>query len=457
MLQYRIITVILGMVGLIPLATHAETLTLAEALALTYQTNPQLDAQRAALRATDEGVAEANAGWRPQISVSGSYGYETFHQPAQPLFGVGGISDYHPTTGDVSVTEPLFRGGRTYAEISKAKALVKAGRAQLAATEESVLLSAVTAYMDVVRDEATVNFKRNAVSTLQTEFKAAQEGKEIGELTRTDVAQSQARLSGAEADLVTTEGQLAVSRSNFEHVIGRPAETLEDEPSPAKLPADENAVVTAATQLNPQLVAARETARASDYAVDDAIGALMPQLSVSGQYVYTQGSPNNLAPGTERYTTVLGQVTVPIYQGGSEEAAVRQAKQQRSQAEYLITDSERQATDAAHSAWQAYTAAEAAIHSNEAQLEANRIAFEGVKREQQIGSRTVLDVLNAEQEMLNSEVAVVQAKHDAVVAAYGVLSAMGQLTAQGLALKVQIYDPKAYYDDNESRWFGLGD
>jgi len=439
-----------------PVAARAETFTLAEALTLTYQYNPDLDAQRAALRATDEGVAEANGAWRPQIGVTGSYGYSELTLPAQ-LFSAGGTFAYHPTIADASITEPLFRGGRTYAEVKKAKAQVKAGVYQLAAVEESVLLAGVTAYMDVVRNEATLDLKRNNVAVLQTELKGVEEAKRVGELTKTDVAQSHARLAGAQADLVTAETQLAVSRSNFEHVIGRAAETLDSGPALPKLPDSENAAVTVALRDNPQVQAAQENAHAADYAVDDALGALLPQLSVTGQYTYTHGSPNSFSLGTVREAAVIGQVTVPIYQGGSEEAAVRQAKQQRSQAELLIAGTERQVVDAAHTAWQAYVAATATIRSIEEQVEADKTAFDGARQEQQYGTRTVLDVLNAEQELLSSEVSEVQAKHDAVVAAYQVLSVMGQLTAQGLHLNVKIYDPKAYYNENESRWFGLGD
>jgi outer membrane protein len=456
MLQQQTWAILLSAILMSPFPARAETFTLGDALSLAYETNPELDAQRAALRATDEGVAEANAGWRPQIGASGTYGYGVLNQPAQLFFPSTTTVD-HPLTAEASITQPLFRGGRTFAEIAKAKALVKVGRSQLTAVEEAVLLAGVTAYMDVVRDEATVTFKRNAVSLLKTELDDVQQAKQVGELTNTDVAQSQARLAGAQTDLVNAESALAVSRSNFEHIIGRAAETLETEPALPKLPSAETDAVNGALRQNPQFLAAQQNARAADYAVDDALGALLPQVSLSGQYSYTHGSPSSFSIGTVRYAAVIGQVTVPIYQGGAEEATVRQAKQQRGQAELLIADTERQVVDATRTAWQAYAAATASIRSTGAQAEANKTAFEDVKKEQQAGSRTVLDVLNAEQELLNSEVSQVQAEHDSVVAAYQVLSAMGQLTAQGLGLKVNLYDPKAYYKDNESRWLGLGD
>ncbi|MGD0190035.1 MAG: TolC family outer membrane protein [Rhizomicrobium sp.] len=446
-------TAVVVAVCLVSGGARAETFTLVDALAVAYETNPALDSARAGQRATDEDVAQANANWRPQVNVSGSYGYEGIHGG----LGIPGTYPLHPLTTQVTVAEPVFRGGRTYAEVGKAKATVRAGRAQLVNTEQSVLFDAVSAYMDVVRDEATLKLRQNNVAVLQKQLDATQEQFRVGELTRTDVAQSQARLAGAQADLVTAQGQLAVSRSNFEHVIGRPAETLEDQPAFPRLPSSQDTAVQIATNQNPALIQAREEAKAADYAVDDALGALLPQVSVNGQYQYSQGSITGFSIGTQHITSLLGEVTVPIYQGGAEESAVRQAKQQRGQAQLAIADTQRQVEDATRTAWQAYVTAEATIKSNKAQVAANEVAFDGVKQEQQVGSRTILDVLNAEQELLNAEVAVVSSQRDSYVAAYQLLGAMGLLTARNLALQVKLYDPVENYNDNASRWFGLGD
>lgn len=312
--------------------------------------------------------------------------------------------------------------------------------------------------MNVVRDLATLKLRENNVSVLQKQLDATQEQFKVGELTRTDVAQAQARLSGAQSDEVAAEGQLSISRSNFEHYIGRPAETLEDQPPLPALPHQEEQALQLALQQNPFLTQAQENVKAADYAVDDAAGALAPQLSVQGQYQYEADSPlSGLGNGAANVTSVLGNLTIPIYQGGADESLVRQAKEQKSQAQMAVSDAERQVADATRSAWQSFTSAQAAIASNKAQVQADQVAYDGVKQEQQVGSRTVLDVLNAEQELLNSEVAVVVSQHDACVAAYQILSAIGQLTAKRLALHVQLYDPRAYYNDNASRWFGFGD
>lgn len=434
------------------MGAHAAVFSLNDALSLAYETNPALDAQRAGQRATDEGVAQANANWRPQVNITGSYGYEGIHGGFGPQ-----TLPLHPFTSQLSVTEPVFRGGRTYAEIGKAKAVVRAGRAQLLATEQSVFLDAVTAYMDVVRDESTLKLRQNNVAVLQKQLDATQEQFRVGELTRTDVSQSQARLAGAQADLVTAQGQLAVSRSNFEHVIGRPAETLESQPLLPKLPSSQETAVQIACDLNPVLIQAREQEKAADYAVDDALGALAPQLSVNGAYQLSQGSIVGFGIGTQHITTVTGNLTMPIYQGGAEESAVRQAKQLRSQAQLAISDTQRQVVDATQSSWQSFVTAKATIASTQAQVAANQVAFDGVKQEQQVGSRTILDVLNAEQELLNAQVAGVAAQRNTYVAAYQLLDAMGLLTAKSLGLRVKLYDPEQYYDSNAARWFGLGD
>jgi outer membrane protein len=429
---------------------YADTFTLRDALGVAYETNPQLDADRASLRATDENVAQANAGWRPTLNAGGTYGYQEFGEP--------GLAEHsYPVTGQVTLSEPIFRGGRTYAEVGRAKAQVRAGENELTNTEENVLLNAVTAYMDVVRDESTLRLRQNNVTVLQKQLDATQEQFKVGELTRTDVAQAQARLSGAQSDVITAQGQLNVSRSNFQHYIGRPPETLEDHPALPPVPSNEDGVIALAMKQNPALRQAQENVKAANYAIDDAAGALAPQVSIQGQYQFIENSPLSGIQGAGHITAITGNVTVPIYQGGADESLVRQQKQLREQAQLAVADIERQVMDAARSSWQSFTAAKATIVSNQTQVQADQVAYDGVKQEQQVGSRTILDVLNAEQELLNSEVAVVISQHDTCVAAYQVMSATGQLTAKNLGLNVRFYDPKVYYKDNASRWFGFGD
>ncbi|HEY0105532.1 MAG TPA: TolC family outer membrane protein [Rhizomicrobium sp.] len=450
-----------------PPPAEKPSLTLGEALAIAYETNPQLAAQQAALRATDENVAIANGAWRPTISAGGTYAYEQFYFFPQTVPGFGTFSSIssHPLQGALTLTQPIFRGGRTYAEIGRAKALVRAGRAQLLAAEQTVLLSAATSYMDVVRDTAILRLRQHNVEVLTKQRDATQAQFSAGSLTRTDVAQSEARLAGALSDLTAAQSQRAISIANFLQAIGRQPETLESEPAlPPALPSGVDDSVTLALKQNPSMLQARENEVAANYAVDDALGALLPTFSVQGQYGYQQGSVvsptgtfNAGTPHTaDHAVTVTGQLNVPLYQAGVEEATVRQARELHAQAQLGVTVSDRQVRDAVATAWAQFESAEASIASNEAAVRANEIAFDGVSKEQQVGGRTILDVLNAEQELLNASVALISAKRNAEVAAFQVMAADGALTARTLGLKVKFYDPLEHYDDDAGRWIGLG-
>jgi len=427
--------------------------SLAEALGVAYETNPQLGAAQAGVRATDETVAQANAAWRPHIDASGTYGFEKYKITGNPAW-IG----THPLQAQVGVTQSIFRGGRTYAEIGQAKANVRVARAQLLAAEQTVLLGAATAYMDVVRDIAIVNLRRHNVDILRRQRDSTAIEFKAGSLTRTDVAQSEARLAGAQAALTAAEGQLAISRANFMQAIGRPAETLEDKPAaPKALPATEDEALDVAIKGNPALIAAQENERAASYAVDEAIGAMLPEVSVQGGYQYSQQSySSTLGAGQVSHGLgIIGQVTVPLYEGGAEQASVRQAKELHAQATLNVNVTDRQVREAVATAWNTYQAALASITSNEATAKADQIAFTGVSKEQQVGGRTILDVLNAQQELLNAQVAVVSSQRDATVATYQVLAAAGALTARSLGLKVRLYDPIEHYDSDAARWMGF--
>jgi len=436
-------------------AADAPGFSLQEALGVAYETNPQLAAARAGVRASDEGVAQANANWRPNIAASGTYGFEKYNYTGTPgWFGT------HPLSAQLAVTETLFRGGRTYAEIGQAKAVVRGARAQLIAAEQTVLLATATAYMDVVRDTAIRKLREQNVDVLRKQRDMTALEFKAGSLTRTDVAQSEARLATAQSDLVAAEGQLGISRSNFLQEIGRPAETLEDLPAlPSIVPGVEDDAFGLAHKQNPALVAAQENERATSYAVDDAVGALAPTVSVQGGYAYSQQSySSTIGSGSVVHGLgVMAQVNVPIYQGGAEEATIRQAKELHAQAELNVTVTDLQVRDAVSQAWSSFQAAQASIASNQATANADEIAFMGVKKEQQVGGRTVLDVLNAQQELLNAQVSVVTSQRNATVAAYQLLASVGALTAQSLGLKVKLYDPLAHYDSDAARWVGFGD
>ncbi len=439
-------------------SSHAGAETLNDALTATYASNPTLQAARAELRATDEGVAQALSGWRPSISATGTSQFSQSDNELATGAGFGAINstrdDRTTNTAAVTVQQNIFRGGRTTAETRQAKSQVAAGRAQLAGTEQDVLLSAVTAYMDVLRDTATVALNRNNVTVLQRQLEASQDRFDVGEITRTDVAQSEARLSRSQSALIRAEANLTNSRAAYENVVGMAPGTLDAAPDLPPLPATEEEALAIAIANNPTLQAARFAEEASRHAIRSAKGALLPTLTVQGDYSYSEKPSSSLA--NSEAATVTGRLTVPLYQSGAVYSQVRQAKQLNSQQRLQIRAAMRSVEEGVASAWEAYRAANAQITSDREQVRANEIALDGVQQEAQVGSRTTLDVLDAEQELLDSRVALVTSERNAYVAAYQLLSATGRLSAGYLALPVEQYDPAANYDRVSDKWFGFG-
>ena len=451
----------LVMAGSAAAGPQQRIMTLNDALAIAYQTNPQIGGEQAALRAADEGVSKANAGFRPTVTASGSYGLEYEHQNQsfgsifQPKVTSGTVQ---PLTGQVVLTQPVYRGGRTAAEISKAKAQVRQERARLAGVEEQVLFDATQAYMDLVRDANIYEYQVDNVTALTKQRDDVQKEFKLKEVTRTDVAQAEARLAGAQAALAQAQGQLASSRAQFTQVIGRAPDLLEQSPAYPEMPRNLDDTIAAALKLNPGLVAARENERAAAYTVDDAVGAMQPEVNVQAEYAYSKDPLSALSFNNnleQHIGAVIGQVSIPIYQGGADIATVKQSEQLHGQSQLQIIDAERQARQQAESSWKTFTAAEDAIKLNEAQVAADQLAYEGVQKEQKAGTRTVLDVLNAEQELLNAKVAVASAKRDAYVAAAQIMAAAGLLRAKPMGLKVKLYDESEHYDD-ATDWLGFG-
>ncbi|MEP0070558.1 TolC family outer membrane protein [Pyruvatibacter sp.] len=437
--------------------TAASAETLQDALVATYGSNPTLQAARAELRATDENVNQALANWRPSISATGT---SQFTQSDSDLRSGAGLTsltakdDRTTNTGTVTVQQNIFRGGRTVSQTRQAKAQVAAGRAQLTSTEQDVLLSAVTAYMDVLRDTATVELNQNNVAVLQRQLEASQDRFDVGEITRTDVAQSEARLSRSESSLIQAQANLINSRATYERVVGSAPGTLQAAPVLPPLPESEDAALATATVNNPTLVAARFAEEASRHAIRTAQGGLLPTLTVQGDYSQSD-NPSSTVKSSET-ASVTGRLTIPLYQSGAEYSQIRQAKQLNSQSRLQIREATRSVEEGVASAWENYRAANARIVSDREQVRANEIALDGVQQEAQVGSRTTLDVLDAEQELLDSRVALVTSERNAYVAAYQVLSAIGRLNAGYLALPVDQYDPGQNYDDVSGQWIGWG-
>lgn len=428
-------------------ATSAETLK--EALAAAYASNPELMAQRAALRATDEGVSNAKSGFLPELSASWDYS-----DTKRDITPEGGVTINSPSDRDgytLTARQSLFRGFQDRNNVRQAKSAVRAGRAQLQSVEQQILLQAVTAYMNVVRDESVLELRKNNIKVLERQLQASQDRFRVGEVTRTDVAQSEARLENAKSQLLSAEATLAASRAQYRRVVGDTPGSLETPSAKPQLPIDLDTAIEIAMEESPGVKSARYNEEAARHGVNSAKGALLPSVNaeLSHSNIDSTGINANTLSSTASNTksTTFGvRVSVPLYSGGSRYSNVRRAKQVRSQRMMQIHQAERVAQEEVFVAWDNYRAAAGQIVSSEAAVRANEIALEGVKQEAYVGSRTTLDVLNAEQELLNSRVSLIRAQRDEFVAAYSLVSATGRLTAKDLSLGIDVYDEEKYYN-----------
>ncbi|HYD32806.1 MAG TPA: TolC family outer membrane protein [Azospirillaceae bacterium] len=462
-------TVACGLFGVLG-ASSAWAEPLEQALAKAYSTNPSLDAQRAAVRATDEGVAQARSGYRPQVSATANAGVS--RSVTEQTGGVGTSStSINGTFGRTNLTrslgvtaqQPVYTGGRVPAQVSSAENEVQSQRAQLLNAEQQVLSLAAEAYMNVVRDQATVRLNVSNEQVLRRQMEAAQDRFRVGEITRTDVSQAESRLARATADRVTAEGRLSASRAAYTRIVGTPPGELAAPKVGFKLPKNQDEVVDLALSNNPTVLAAAFSEKARRDDIDVVNADRLPQVSVLGSvnrdWTDVESYDRTVSgarPADSRAVTgtVRAQVSVPLYTGGGAEARVREAKQRANQQRILIEQARRQAVDDAVRNWQNLLTARAAIESRRAQVRSAEIALEGVRQEATVGSRTVLDTLDAEQELLDARVSLVVAERDEVVAAFDVLQAIGQLTARQLGLPVEYYDYEAYYNSARDKWWG---
>ena len=442
-----------GVLAIAALGGNARSETLDDALIQAYANNPTLLAERARLRSTDEGVTQALSNWRPVVTVNGNLGYEW--QDRTITAGVSKSStSTTPRGATLSVDQNIYRGGRTAAATRRAKYLVQSDRARLATTEQNVLLSAVTAYVDVVCDQSVVELNVNNEKVLKRQLEAAHDRFRVGEVTRTDVAQAESRLSRARADRIAAEGALVQSRSTYKNVVGTVPGKLEATKSPGSLPVSEADAVNMARGKSFAVLQSDYTERAARETVSEVKGELLPTLTVSGEL---SREIEIINPNSETDTaSVTARLTVPLYQSGSVYSRVRAAKQTVAQRRNERNQAVRDAVEEATRAWEAHETAQAQIRAFNAEVEATRIALEGVKQEALVGSRTVLDVLDAEQELLNALVSLARADRDQVVAAYRLRAAVGQLIAQELKLPVSFYDPKRNYRRVRTKLFGTG-
>ena len=438
-------------------AAGASATTLFDELAYTYATSPILDAQRAYLRAADERVGQAKAGWRPMISAEGNaahIGQKYKNYPNTENF------DYDNTSYDAGlvVSQQIFSGFQTVSSVNYAKTVVLEEREKMQATEQDVLLTAAVAYADVIRDRALLDLQVNQEQVLARHLKSYQKRFKVGDLTRTDVAQAEARLSGAKTARTIAQGNLESSIAVYENVVGRkPNDIAKIDHLDDLLPKDFDAAVRLMEENNPNLKAAQYAEQAAKYQITRQESDLLPKVDVSAGAGYQWGQP---LPALDdkydgQYWRVGARLSVPLYQGGGEYARVREAKQLANQATILLEQTKRQLLQDTTQAWELWQSSKASIVSIQAQIKASKMALDGVIKEANVGSRTVLDVLDAEQEHLNYQVDLVIAERNEMVAAMSLLSSTGQMTAAGLGLKVDAYDPKEHYDDVNDKWIGL--
>jgi outer membrane protein len=432
------------------MAGTASADTLREALVSTYRTNPTITGQREGLRATDANVAIARAAGRPEISATAGLNRDLTRSGILDTGGKG------PNLSvGVDLSYPLFNGGSVRNNVRAAQTRVEAGRATLRAVEGDVFTEAVAAYMDVIRDRAIVELNANNVRVLTTNLEATSDRFEIGDLTRTDVAQSEARLQLGRSLLATSQGRLATSEENYRRVIGKKPDALAPPPPLPPLPATPEEAARIALANNPDLIAVTRQAVAAGLDVRVARAGRLPTVSsvLSGTYVDALGGNSGPLPSSGTQTSAGLNARIPLYQGGLPAARIRAAQALEGQALELAVGTERAVVANTRSAFATYQAARNAIASNEVAVKANELALEGARAERSVGTRTVLDVLNAEQELLNSQVALVTARRDAYVAGFQLLNAMGQAEADDLGLEGgPLYDPLGNYRRVAGNW-----
>jgi outer membrane protein len=439
--------------------TPAPDTTLREALVQAYNTNPDLEGERANQRANDENVPIARAAGLPGVTSTGGLNTNVYDTDAT------GLGPTRQGTVGANVSIPVFSGGSVRNSVRAATTRVEAGRSTLRATEADIFTQTVTAYVDVLRDEAIVRLNQQNVHALEVNLQATRDRFEVGDLTRTDVAQSEARLALARSQLSSAEARLIGSRETYIRVVGTPPGTLAQPPALPNMPGDVTAAVGTALSENPNLEAAQKQRDASKLDVNVARASRLPRVSigVGSNYYNDLGSLNSQSQlagfKNDGISTTAGvTLSMPLFQGGRPAAQVRQAQARQSAAIEGVTLTERGVVAQARSAYAAYQASLKVIESSKVAVEANRLSLEGVRAENSVGTRTILDILNAEQELLNAQVQYVTAERDAYVAGFTLLAVMGKAEAEDLGLDGgPLYDPVQNYDRVRNRIWDWGD
>ena len=438
--------------------------TMPGALALAYQSNPQLNAQRAAARATDENVPTALAGYRPRVSGTASV-TEQYLDNVTKVTAASGAPIYVQSKGanvqssfGLTASQTLYNGFQNGNRTRQAESQVFAARETLRSMEQTVLLEAATAYMNLLRDAAILELQRSNVNVLEVTLRQTRDRFTAGEVTRTDVAQAEASLAQGRSQLAQAESNYVTSRANFRQVIGvnPPGRLAAASPVDRFFPSTVDGAVARGNNENPNITSSMYLVDVAVLQVKVAEGALYPTVAAVGAVTKNYGgSAISLAAPESLAALLAAQLTLPLYQGGSEYAATRQAKESLGQQRLNLALSRDLVRSQVVQAWGQNEAAKAQIASQQAQVTSAEVALNGIREEARVGQRTTLDVLNAQQTLVNARVALVIAQHDRVVASYTVLSAVGSLSPQVLGLATEIYDPMVHYQQVRKDWGGV--
>lgn len=443
-------TFILAVFAMLALTANSKASSIFEAMGSAYTNNPTLQGQRAYLRSVDENVAIAKSGYRPTLSLHGNYSDSHIHND------VTEANDGYNKSVSASVAQPIFNGFSTRNSVKAADKAVKAQQNNLMNVEQQVLLEASTAYLDVLRDESIVNLQKNNEKLLKKRLDETRERFNVGEVTRTDVSQAEARHSAAISDRIAAEGNLAASKAVFVQVVGYEPENLEEPAGIADLfPKNFDDAVNYARANNYAVQAAKDALDSQVYTVAANTGALLPQVNFEA--TAARGKTESLYtkdPETNSFQWGVN-MSIPLYNAGESRAKIRQSKYLKWQAQENVMQAERDMLSAVNSNWEYMISNQARISSVKDQIRAYAIALDGVQQEEALGNRTVLDVLDAYQSLLNSNVEEVRARRDYYVSGMQLLVSMGKLTAKDLNLDVKIYDAQKYSKQTRGKWLSL--
>lgn len=420
--------------------------TLTDALVKTYLNNPTLNASRALVRVEDEGLAEALSSWHPEVKFDYDLGQSNIDKNDG-----SGSQNRNPRTNKIFIEQNLFKGWRTKGGVIQAREDVLTQRAKLTIVEQSVILAAATAYTDVIRDKAVLKLNQNNERVLKRQLEATKDRFEVGEVTRTDVAQADARLSRAIADKIQAVGDLKSSRARYKNVVGIYPKNLQKALPLSKLPANETESVALARAFNPNVLVAKHNLKSARAKVKIVEGELYPTIDLEGELSRRDQATSKTSKKDQ--ISLTARLSLPLYQGGGTRARIRAAKQSQSQKTMILNAAIQNAIADSSQSWERLSTARAQLRAFNSEVKAAEIALQGVRQEASVGSRTVLDVLDAEQELLDARVRLLRAERDVVVATFLVRQSVGSLTAKKLSLSVKLYNVGKRYNTLTKHWF----